>query len=332
MKTLLRITLIMGFCVLIGLVVREGVQSIFKLLSRAGWLLVLLVPLHVLPLILDVLGWRELLIGRGRVRWLFVIACIREAINRLLPVANVGGEIVGVRLLARLGTDSAAAASSVIVETLITLVSQYLFVVCGVMCLLQLTQSMHLGAGIFMGLFAVLPILALLVAILHQGSVFRRLELLARRLFGSPSQSQNSMWQGDRVDAAIRELLLAYGRCGRALCWQFCGLVAGCIETWLALAWLGHPIGFAAALALESLTQAARHFIFIVPAGLGVQEAGLIGVGHLVGLDTDTAIALSLAKRTREILFGLPSLAAWYWLEGRSRLTTKRSLDIPEGI
>jgi len=37
----------------------------------------------------------------------------------------------------------------------------------------------------------------------------------------------------------------------------------------------------------------------------------LIGVGLLLGLGPDVALALSLAKRMREVLFGLPSLLAW---------------------
>jgi len=48
------------------------------------------------------------------------------------------------------------------------------------------------------------------------------------------------------------------------------------------------------ALALESFTGAARSLIFIAPAGLGVQEAGLVGIGHVLGLGSDVAIALSL--------------------------------------
>jgi hypothetical protein len=43
-----------------------------------------------------------------------------------------------------------------------------------------------------------------------------------------------------------------------------------------------------------------------------IQEAGLVGIGHMLGLGGDVAVALSLAKRMREILFGLSALAAWY--------------------
>jgi hypothetical protein len=55
----------------------------------------------------------------------------------------------------------------------------------------------------------------------------------------------------------------------------------------------------------------------MVPSALGVQEAGLIGVGLLLGLGSDVALALSLAKRMREVLFGLPSLLARQWTLGR---------------
>ena len=302
---------------MILLIAREGAQAILSLLSRAGWVLFLLVPLHALPLLLDVLGWRALIVGRSRLTALFFIACIREAVNRLLPLGSVGGELVGIRLLAQQGFDGTMAAASVIVELAVTLATQYLFVVLGVVCLLRLTDAMRLSGGLLLGLCASLLLLALFIALLRNGAIFGRMERVAQRLLGLNTQASSVLFQGSRLDAAIRELFAAHGRLARTLLWQFAGLVVGCAETWLALRWLGHPIGFAAALALESLTQAARHLFFLVPAGLGVQEAGLIGVGHVLGIGTDVAIALSLAKRMREILFGLPALAAWQWIEGR---------------
>jgi putative membrane protein len=317
LKIVIRVALILGLGVMILLIAREGAQAILSLLSRAGWVLFLLVPLHALPLLLDVLGWRALIAGRSRLTVLFFIACIREAVNRLLPLGSVGGELVGIRLLAQHGLDGTMAAASVIVELAVTLATQYLFVVLGVVCLLRLTDAMRLSGGLLLGLCASLLLLALFIALLRNGAIFGRMERVAKRLLGLNTQASTVLCQGSRLDAAIRELFAAHGRLARTLLWQFAGLVVGCAETWLALRWLGHPVGFAAALALESLTQAARHLFFLVPAGLGVQEAGLIGVGHVLGIGTDVAIALSLAKRMREILFGLPALAAWQWIEGR---------------
>jgi hypothetical protein len=53
-----------------------------------------------------------------------------------------------------------------------------------------------------------------------------------------------------------------------------------------------------------------------VPAGVGVQEAGLVLFGHLLGISGELALAVSMAKRVREVLCGLPPLISWQWLEG----------------
>jgi putative membrane protein len=294
-------------------VAREGAQSIVSLLEQAGWVLLLLIPLHALPLLLDVMGWRVLIPGYSPVPMLFLIASIREAINRLLPVANIGGEVVGVHLLTRQGVSGTAAASSVIVEMLLIIVAQYLFLVLGVACLLDITGNLQALGSLLMAFVGGVPVVLLLVWSFRSGALFRAAYRLTSRLLASSGSSASVLDKLTHVDTAIRELTAAHGRLARAITWQLAGLVGGCSETWLALRWLGHPVSLAAAVALESLTLAARSLIFVAPAGLGVQEAGLIGVGHALGITSDMAIALSLAKRMREILFGLPALAAWQW-------------------
>lgn len=312
MKTMARIALVLGLAVMIALVVREGAQSIAGLLSHAGGLLLLLVPLHAGPLLLDVMGWRSLIPGRSRIRVLFFIASVREAINRLLPVANIGGELVGVHLLTREGISGTAAATSVIVEVLLFLFAQYLFLTLGIACLLNTTGSIRATGALLIAVAGGLPVILLLMWLLRSGLFFRAMERIASRMLASngPSSVMNQL---ARLDTAIRELTSARGRLARTIIWQLAALIGGCSETWLALRWLGHPLSLAGAIALESFTTAARSLIFVAPAGLGIQEAGLIGVGHALGLGSDVAMALSLAKRMREILFGLPALAAWQW-------------------
>jgi putative membrane protein len=313
MTAIARIALVVGLVVVVVLVAREGAQSIASLLNRAGWVLLLLVPLHVPPLLLDVMGWRVLIPGRIRVPALFVIASIREAINRLLPVANIGGELVGVHLLTRQGISGTTAATSVIVEMLLTIVAQYLFVILGVACLLNVTGSMQAMGSLLIALAGGLPVVLFLMWSLRSGTLLRVIQRLTSRLLASKGTTASLLDKLAPVDTAIRELTAAHGRLARAIAWQLAGLIGGCSETWLALRWLGHPVSLGAAAALESLTLAARSLIFVAPAGLGVQEAGLIGVGHALGITRDMAIALSLAKRMREIVFGLPALAAWQW-------------------
>jgi putative membrane protein len=320
MKWLMRTALLLGTSLCVVLVVRAGLGPILALLAAAGWTLLWLAPLHALPLCLDVLGWRTLLraagVGAPRTALgrLFVIASCREAVNRLLPVANVGGEIVGIRMLCRVGEDAApvaAIAASVVAEVLVTIISQLLFAAAGVLLLLYLTGKVAVASQLLVALSLSVPLIAGLYLLIHRGSVFERLLRLIEGMLDLPTQLRGLLDQAAALDARLRALLEHAAALLTTLGWQLAGFAAGAIETWLALRWLQHPVGFGTAVALESLTQAIRHFIFVVPAGLGVQEAGLVGLGYLLGLGNDTSIALSLAKRMREILFGVPALVYW---------------------
>jgi hypothetical protein len=55
-----------------------------------------------------------------------------------------------------------------------------------------------------------------------------------------------------------------------------------------------------------------RNLAFAVPAGLGAQEAVIVLAGGILGLDQQAALELALAKRMREILFGIPALIGWH--------------------
>jgi putative membrane protein len=315
-KNSVKLAFALGLGVAIVLIARAGAGDIASLLSRAGWILLLLVPLQALPMLLDVLGWRVLITQPVRISALFLIACIRQAVNRLLPVANIGGEIVGARLLARRGVGGTAATASIIVEVLVALIAQFLFVSLGLMCLAWRTGDSRTSFALLAGVMVVIPALGFMILALWSGRVFFRAEQQVKRLFGRWLEGQDSLIRGADLDAAIRDLLAARARMSAALAWQFAGYVAGSLETWLALRWLGNPVTAVEAIVIESLTQAARSLFFMVPAAVGVQEAGLIGSMSLFGLAPDVALALSLAKRMREILFGIPALAAWHWMEG----------------
>jgi putative membrane protein len=336
MKLVLRIALVLGLAVMIVLVVRDGGPPILSLLSSAGWTLLLLVPLHAFPLVLDVLGWRMLIYRIARtppVATLFWIASVREAIDRLLPVANIGGELVGIRLLSATGIEGTVAAATVVIETLLTLVSQYLFITLGIVLALRSTHSSEPLGGLLLGLGSGLALIGVLAALLRYGSVFERLETLVHRMVRMWRGALPSGWaiadgvdpsgSWKQLDANIHKLYATRARLAMTVFWQVCGLTCGTFETWLALRWLGHPVDFDDCVALESVAQAVRQLIFLVPAGLGVQEAGLIGLGDVLGLPSDVAITLSLVKRMREILFGVPALISWQWAEGWRGLSRK---------
>ena len=92
------------------------------------------------------------------------------------------------------------------------------------------------------------------------------------------------------------------------------------VETWLTLYLMGAPVGFAAAVMLESISFAARTAAFLIPSGWGAQEATLVALAAVAGLSPDSALALGLVKRAREFAIGLPGLATWAVVERRAAI------------
>lgn len=325
MKRLPLATALLGLALLVALVVWNGRSDILQLLDTAGWALLWLIPFHALPLLLDAEGWRALLAPRDPLRhatlpWLWWIATIREAVSRLLPLASIGGEIVGIRLARMRPLPGPAVAASVIVEVLLTIVNQYLFTALGLVLLLSATRDANLLGSLALGLAVSLPVPLGLYALLRHGALFAKVERGLIGMLGEDSRIAALLGDATVLDAEIRALSARYGVLTRALLWQLAGMVVGAFETWAALKLLGHEIGLGAALAVESLTLAVRHFAFFVPGGLGVQEAGFVVFGRLVGLPPDVSVALSLARRVREIGFGVPALLSWQWVESRRLL------------
>jgi uncharacterized membrane protein YbhN (UPF0104 family) len=89
------------------------------------------------------------------------------------------------------------------------------------------------------------------------------------------------------------------------------GWFLGIAEVWFGLYLLGHPVDIRTALLFESLGQTIRTGAFAVPGALGIQEGGYVLVGSALGIEPGVALALSLARRVRELLLGLPGLAVW---------------------
>jgi len=157
------------------------------------------------------------------------------------------------------------------------------------------------------------PVPVATAALLRYGSVFSRLQGILRRLAGIDLLAEGAA----SLDEEIRSCLRRKSSLAFAGTLQLAALISGSLEIWFVLRVVGHPIDAGAAVIMESLMQALRHAAFVVPAGIGVQEAALIAIGQVLGVGTDMALTVSLAKRIREILCGVPPLASWWLVEGK---------------
>jgi len=309
---------LLGLGLLILLIVRADLPAMLQTFVVGGWRLLCLIPYRALYLLLYALGWLCLLrpydtkrrAGLGYLLW---VTTVREAVDRVLPVASIGGGVAGVRLLRWRGIAPAPAGATVILEILLTLIVMYLFTALGLLLLVDLnTDGLPYRRFILVFILS-LPVPALAVLALRYGSIFERFHDMLRPLVGASAMSEGGAALDHELRACLRRgwALLGAGSL------QLVAVISGSFEVWFALRLFGHPIGVAGALMLESLTQAVRHLAFVVPAGLGVQEAGLIMFGHAVGISGELALAVSMAKRLREVLCGLPALISWQWMEVR---------------
>lgn len=310
-------TLPAGILVLIAFVVHQGVHDVAAAIDRAGWALLWLVPFHAIPLLLDAQGWRVLLDGRARLGFLWWVAAVREAVSRLLPVASIGGEVVGVRLARWRVSDETAVTASVIVEVLVTIAVQYAFSALGVLLALMARRGGTIES-IGIGLLLSVPLPVLGFALVRKGGWFRAIERFAVRLFGEAHPLTRGI-DGARLDAALDALIRRPFTLFRAFAWQLAGYMLGALEVYWALSLLGQPVSIGDALAIEALTQAVRHAAFMVPGGLVVQEAAVLMFATMFGVGLDAAIALPLIKRVREMVFGCIALVTWQIAEMKRR-------------
>jgi hypothetical protein len=189
--------------------------------------------------------------------------------------------------------------------------TQALFGLSGLAALTALGAGAQgrLGRMVVIGSLVTLAAGVALLWLLHAGSG----ELLARLPFaGRLSVRGKTLTDGvASLDAAMKRLARRpYALAGAAL-WHLLGWFSQVVETWGVLALCGARVSWTAALAIESLSAAARAAAFFVPGGLGVQEGALVYLCRHLGVPPEPALALGLVKRLREIVVGLPGLVAW---------------------
>jgi len=318
MKVGVMIGLGVGSLGLTGLLAYYGITQIGLAVLGAGWGLLGVMLVHAIQLSFTGSAWRALLpTSPSQSRLVFLrLRWIREAINNLLPVAQIGGEVVGARLLARQGVPLGLAGASATVDLTVEMITQILFTLLGI-GLLLLLKGGH-GDWIWQWIGLGLPV-ALLVVVgfiaAQRFGLMKLIELgllwLARRFPSLGLGGIQGLHDGIRTIHANRRALL------RGALWHSMSWLLGTAEVWVALAALGHPVSIREALVIESLGAAMRSTGFAVPAALGVQEAGFIIAAAPFGIPPELAIALSMVKRLRELAFGIPGLVAWQWSEGR---------------
>lgn len=310
--------LIGGAVLLGGLFAWRGIAAVVGLLEEAGWALALVCLFTPPEQWLSAEAWRRLFPpaarpGRGRALW---ASWMGGAVNALLPVATIGGEIVKARAVMLWGAPAAETIAATTVDKTAQAIAILIWGLIGAACLTLLVGLTGTVTGVLIGAGILCAGIGGFIAVQVAGGA----SLIAGRL---------TPWLGPELGAALTDGAAALDAAMRAIYREPRWLLASiglrvlqramlAAEVVLIGALMASPIGIVEAVALKGLIGALRGMAFAVPAGIGVQEGGYVALGALLGYPPDLMIAVSLATRLREILLNIPLLLAWQAMEGRA--------------
>lgn len=297
-----------------------------------GFGLVGILVVHLGQLAFCALAWQQLFITPARTPGLaflpiFVMRWMRESIDHLLPVAQIGGEVAVARLMAQQTVTLPVAGASIIADVTVETLMQAVFTLAGLALLLLLADPGDVLRWAAIG-FVVAAVFAGVAIFAQRWGGVRLFETI---LLGMADRLGWSRLEG--VAGLDKTLSQVYTLRGKLFISAFHHMVAWSLGTGevIIAAWaLGYHIGFGEAFVIESLAQAVRTAAFFIPGAVGIQEGGFVLVAGLFGIPADAAISISLTKRVRELALGVPGLAVWQWRELQHRRFRER-LEISAG-
>lgn len=306
-----------GLIMIGGLVLWSGIGQIAAILATAGAGLLLIAILAPPEALAMSEAWRQLFPAeRKPAFWrAFCASWMGMAVNTLLPVATIGGEVVKARVLVLSGAPLNDTAAATLVDKTVQAIATLIWGLVGLFVL----ASLRPDEGILHGGLIAAALLTLgiggFIAVQWRGgfSLLARFSQAASKHLGDHDPASI----GKGLDLAVRAIYRRPVALLRSLGLRLIGQVWLVSEVLLTTWLLGLAIGFAEALMLRALIGAVRGLSFVMPAGLGLQEGAYVALGALIGLQADMMLALSLASRLREILPSLPGILLWQHVEGR---------------
>src|SRR5262249_901243 len=217
--------------------------------------------------------------------------------------------VVRARALAAAGVPGPTAGASVLVDMTVILSTQLPLTLLGLGLLAAYFDAGALVGRVLLGVLVPASMLAGFVLAQRRGLFGAGARLIER--FVQSSEQLAISGSAAALDREVRRLYRNRGALLAAVAWHGLGWLIGTTEVWLTLHYLGHTVSFAYAIMWQSLAEVVRTAAFVVPGALGVQEAGYLVLGRLLGVPPDAALALSLIGRARDLIFGVRGLLAW---------------------
>ncbi|MBE7730280.1 lysylphosphatidylglycerol synthase domain-containing protein [Komagataeibacter sp. FXV3] len=258
---------------------------------------------------------------------LLVSRMIRDAAASCLPFSQLGGMVLGIRATCSSDlfagakgrhVDGSEAACANLVDITTEVMGQILFILTAVACLVAHQQSSPFARPVMIGLVLLsMGIAGFIYTQRRGGDLLKR----AGKMLGNNMAAQ---WQDAMLSSAdsIQERFDAIwshpSRIVQGALLHYVGWLGSAATIWVAYYFLGAHLGFGGAIAIEGVACGIMSVSFLVPAGLGVQEAAYMALGSAFGIAPSVSLGLSLLRRGRELVIGIPMLLLWQAMEMRA--------------
>lgn len=315
------VTALIGLGVAVGIIVYVGFGKVVTAFAEIGWRgLAAMCATYLVPVGVLAAAWLALDPGAPPRTWftLYFARLVRDASGELLPFSSLGGFVFGARAAILGGVEPAIAISTTVADVTAEFIGQLGFTAVGIGLLVYRPEAsledQQLLSSSLMGLAA--------------GVIAAILFVLVQRWASGPIERAVARWapsalaQTSAVVSSLHGLYQKPARLTISSVLHLAAWVLGGVGVWAGLWVAGRHMSLRTIMGVESLVYVVRTVTFAAPMGLGVIEGGYVLVGALFGLSPQFALALSLIKRVRDIVIGVPALMLWQAMEGR-RLMSK---------
>jgi uncharacterized membrane protein YbhN (UPF0104 family) len=317
----LKVALVLaGFVLFFYLILRMGVGTIVAQLAHFGWWFLAICALGALWLFFQTLAWRAMQRERFAgvsLFFLFNVKFISDALNTLLPSANLGGESARLYFTSRFLSKKEALAG-VMVDKTFEYAGGIPFMIVGFLIGWAggfFPRALVMPALLCLGitLAGILVFAGFLLQGMH--SVLAKITCLVpplRRLVEAKEKQIHAL------EHELRQLFAApWPRVLAAWACHFLARVTGVFEVILVLRVLHVPVGFFQAFFITAMVTGVNTVFFLMPGQWGVAEGSHQFIVHSMGFPPLAGLSLGIIKRMRKLAFAAIGLLMYLCYRAR---------------
>jgi uncharacterized membrane protein YbhN (UPF0104 family) len=308
-------------CVAVALAYRQSVaDAIVGMADLRPWALVIL-PLFFAWNLAASVGWGALLraTSPGAAPTALRLSLMRiqsQAINLVVPLGGMGGDVARSAMLAQQGASWSAGATSVVLDSMSSVVAGLLFSVVGI--------AFHYAAlpGGASSLVALCALAGLLGVLLYAAPM---LAARAARVEAIGSRAGAVLRTLADAPAALRSATR------RSIGWHLLERMLMAAEIWLITWGLGTSLTLSQVLFASAVMTAFTIVLFFIPGQLGAAEGGLSLAFLALGLPPALGLSAALVRRARMLLVMCAGLIILGTSQGHAALRVRAALASRRG-